>query len=78
MAKIQIRFNTKYLEASSTELKWRLLVDGIEQLASQIEVQVPSYTSEDVIATGETKWHFTCVGEVRWNGSEAVIYPSKE
>ena len=54
-------------------LKWRLLVDGVEFLASTIEIHVPSVTTEDIIATGETKWHLTCEGQVNWLGNVAKI-----
>ena len=73
MAKIQIRFNTKYLEGTRPELKWRVLVDGEEFLASVVHVHVSCTTTEDIIATGETKWHMTCHGRVEWKGAEAHI-----
>ncbi len=73
MKLIKIRFNTKYLEAADTSLKWRLLVDDQELLASHVELQVPAETSEDVIASGETKWHFRCQGVLHWQGTRATI-----
>ena len=73
MAKIQIRFNTKYLEGGRPDLKWRVLIDGEEFLASSVHMRVPSTTTEDIISTGETKWHITCEGRVDWKGDEAHI-----
>jgi len=35
-----------------------------EHLVREIEVSVPCFTSEDIIETGETKWHLSCVGEL--------------
>lgn len=73
MALIQIRFNTKYLEGSRPELKWRVLVDGEEFLARHVHMKVASTTTEDVISTGETKWHITCQGRIEWKGDDAYI-----
>ena len=72
MAKIQIRFNTKYLEGDP-RMKWRLLIDGKEFLAQDIKINVPSFTTEDIIETGEMKWHLSCVGEVVWQGAVATV-----
>lgn len=73
MARIQIRFNTKYLEGNRPELKWRILVDGQEFLARIVHINVASRTTEDVIATGETKWHISCEGQIQWKSDEAHI-----
>lgn len=74
MALIKIRFNTKYLEGDQT-LKWRILVDDIEYLAENIQVNVPCATSEDVIETGEVKWHLSCEGKITWKNKTAIVNP---
>jgi hypothetical protein len=52
---------------------WRVLGDGEEFLASVVHVHVSCTTTEDIIATGETKWHITCHGRVEWKADEAHI-----
>lgn len=78
MSKIKIRFNTKYTEAHSEDLKWRVLIDDTEYLASSIFIEVPSYTSQDVLPTGELKWHITCSGFPCWKGTQVIIKVKSE
>ncbi len=72
MASIKMRFNTKYMEGDQS-LMWRILVDETEYLAQTIRVNVPCFTSEDIIETGETKWHITCEEQVTWQSQTELV-----
>ncbi len=73
MHHILIRFNTKFEEADSPDLKWRVVIDGKEHLASHVKVMVPTETTQDVIEGGILKWHISCYGAPEWDGSEVTI-----
>ena len=73
MQRIQIRFNTKFAESPGSRLKWRVLVNGAEHLASHVKVCVPCETTEDVIEEGVVKWHLTCQGSAVWSGDAITI-----
>ncbi len=77
MSRFQIRFNTKYLESSNPSLKWRLLVDGVEHLASRIQIDVPCETTEDRVTEGGQeniqKWHISGNGKPVWTGTDVRI-----
>mgnify|MGYP003330389640 FL=1 len=70
MKEILIRFNTKALP--NDPLVWRIIVDGIEHLASGFEITgfIQDYTNE---YQGETKWNVKCKGKLDWKGSKAII-----
>ncbi len=73
LADIKIRFNNKYLEAGDPDLKWRLLEDGHEKLARDIRVNVPCWTTHDILPGGIEKWHLSCRGRITWNGESATV-----
>ena len=56
---VKIRFNTEWEKTPGGEFKWRVLVDGREQLAKSVTFEVPCYTTEDVLPDGRRKWHLT-------------------
>jgi hypothetical protein len=64
---IQIRFNTDKEKISKELPAWRVLVDGIEYLAKDVRIEVPMWTSEDILPTGQKKWHLSCEGDVIWD-----------
>lgn len=74
---IQIRFNTEKEKVSGELPAWRVLVDGVEHLAKNVRVEVPMWTTEDILPTGQRKWHLSCEGELHWvenlPGGECVI-----
>lgn len=72
---IQIRFNTDKERVSATAPAWRVLIDGVEFLASDVRVEVPMWTSEDILPTGIKKWHLTCEGEAHFDepGGNCII-----
>lgn len=69
--RILIRFNTKWQE-DPDHRKWRVLVNGIEQLAHKVIISVECDTIEEPVE-GVQKYHFHCVGEVRWEGDTALV-----
>jgi hypothetical protein len=78
MSLIQIRFNTKFKEAPSEDLKWRIVVDGEEFLAKSLLIKTPCFTSEDLLPTGELKYHLSCRGTVQWQDGHAVVTDLKK
>lgn len=52
---------------------WRVLIDGQEYLAQNVRVEVPMWTTEDLLPTGQRKWHLSCEGEVHWADNSCVI-----
>lgn len=69
---IQIRFNTEKEKSDATAPPWRVLVNGHEFLALKVEIQVPTWTSEDILPSGQRKWHLSCKGEAHWDDSRRV------
>jgi hypothetical protein len=57
--KVQIRYNTNYPKTS--DKKWRVLIDGVQNLVDEIEINRPCYTSEDIVkgddGTDIVKYH---------------------
>jgi len=56
---VQIRFNTEWEKTDGGQYKWRVLVDGRERLAKSVRIEVPCFTTEDVLPDGRRKWHVT-------------------
>lgn len=54
---VNIRFNNSCEDGIHV---WRLIIDGEEHLAANVIINCNSWTSQDVIPTGETKWHISC------------------
>ena len=72
MYKVKIRYNTKVSEGS--DLNWRVLIDGVEHLASFVRLHLPTYTSNELI-DGVVKWHISCdANRIEWNETECNIY----
>lgn len=69
---IKIRYNTN---VDDDFLYWRVLIDGVEHLASDIKINVPSYSTKDFIEGVGMKHHITCESEnVIWDeGNKSVI-----
>jgi len=71
MPTIKIRYNT---QCRDDVHHWRVLVDGIETLASEVRIESPSYTTRDLIEGIGEKWHLTTEATtVEWQGSRCVI-----
>lgn len=74
-SKIKIRFNTEKLTDPNCP-PWRVIINGVERLAEEVRMEVPSFTSEDEIAPGLIKWHVNCVGIPVWIESRYCIIQS--
>jgi hypothetical protein len=66
---IQLRFNTEKEKVNGALPPWRVLVDGVEHLAASVRFEVPTWTTEDLLPSGQKKWHISCAGEVFWDDS---------
>lgn len=73
MSEIKIRFNTEKARSDPAAPAWRVLVDGVERLAESVRMDTEMWTSEDVLPSGETKWHLTGYGEAVWDGLACAI-----
>lgn len=69
MSHIQIRFNTK---ANGSLLVWRVIVNGQEYLAEQIEIIGTCY-GEQSIVDGNNKYNIACDGTISWIDNKAII-----
>jgi uncharacterized membrane protein len=70
MHNVKIRYNT---EAGDSNLKWRVVIDGKEQLASQVEILVPMTTTQDTI-NGVEKWHVSASPDIiSWEGTNVTL-----
>ena len=73
---IQIRYNTDREKIDMGLKPWRILIEGQEQLATEVFIEVPCWTSQDTLANGLVKWHISCRGKAIWNeqgGCKIVI-----
>lgn len=65
MKTVKIRYNT---DVNDNFLYWRVLIDGVENLASDIKINVPSYATKDFIEGVGMKHHITCESDnIVWN-----------
>ena len=69
----QIRYNTKN---NGGPLKWRIIVDGEEMLASHIEIRGYIYGEASVV-DDDQKMNMACDGKIYWHGTRAEIITSK-
>lgn len=69
MSHFQIRYNTKN---SGGPLKWRVIIDGKETLASHIEIDGHVY-GESSFVDGDEKINIACDGKIHWDGASAKI-----
>lgn len=67
---LKLRYNTE----NTGTLFWRALIDGVEHLADHVELQVPSYTSQDTLPDGRIKWHISAdYNELVWEGTKLIV-----
>ena len=72
MRKVNIRYNTNAAEGDI--LHWRVVIDGIEYLASDVEVNTKLWTTKDFIEGIGWKWHITCESDtIIWNDTKCII-----
>jgi hypothetical protein len=72
MYEVKIRYNTNAV--NSDDLHWRVIVDGKEFLARNVEINIPTYTTKDFIKGVGEKWHITTkANSITWKGENCVI-----
>jgi hypothetical protein len=72
VSKINIRYNTKAKENDT--LHWRVVINGVESLASDVEVNVKLRTTKDWIEGVGWKWHISCESDnIQWQGTKCII-----
>ena len=62
---VKIRFNTEYCK-DNTRKKWRVIVDGVQNLVDDVEIMCKSYTTEDIVnleGNDIKKWHITALAK---------------
>jgi hypothetical protein len=59
---VKIRFNTNY--PAKSDKKWRVIMDGVEELHKEVELLCNSYTTTEMVLTEEgvlaEKHHISC------------------
>jgi len=72
MYEVKIRYNTN--AKNSDDLHWRVLIDGKEFLAKNVEINTPTYTTKDFIKEVGEKWHITTkANSITWKGDVCEI-----
>ena len=68
---VKIRYNH---DAGESPLKWRLVVNGVESIAEEIQLLLPSYTTSDFIEGVGQKYHISCQPDlIIWDGSKVTL-----
>lgn len=68
---VKIRFNN---ECKDSLLIWRVLIDDVEHLASEVLINSPSFTSTDHLPEGKIKHHVSAYyTELIWEGNTLII-----
>lgn len=76
MIDVKIRWNTRCTDNRSY---WRILIDGVESVCSNVLVEVPTYTTQDTVwdtLRGEEvhKHHISCkANKIIWKGDVVVV-----
>ena len=76
MIDVKVRWNT---QCEDNHTYWRIIVDGIEHLCSNIIFEIPVHTTRDVVwdtvrATKVDKHHISCLAnEVIWKGDVVIV-----
>lgn len=76
MIDVKVRYNTLCEDNHSF---WRILIDGVEQIASNIIVEIPMNTTRDDVWDSNrnqmvNKHHFSCkASEVIWKGDVVIV-----
>lgn len=74
---VKIRYNTT---CNDNRLYWRVIIDGEEQLASDIQINVPTITTKDYVFDSKIedmayKHHITCYSDkINWDDDILFIY----
>jgi hypothetical protein len=80
MTLIRFRFNTKCHETPGGEWKWRIMLEQAgefhEILVKRIFVNVPTFTTEDILPIIGVKYHVACRGTLDIQDGVATISAS--
>jgi len=69
---VKIRYNTN--AKAEDILHWRVLIEGVEHLASNVTVNCATQTTKDYIEGIGTKWHISCnPTQIEWVGTECIL-----
>ena len=70
MKKLMMRFNTE----NKGCLFWRVVIEGREYLADNVQFKVPTFTSQDLLPGAIKKWHISAVYEqLHWEGTNLTV-----
>lgn len=68
---VKIRYNHN---VGDTGLFWRVIINGVEYLASDLEIHGAAYTTQDEIPGVGMKYHITCEADsIRWENDKIVL-----
>ena len=76
MIDIKIRYNTL---CEDNHLFWRVLINGVEHVASNIIIEIPMFTTRDLVFDPNKnqmvdRHHISCeANEVIWKGDVVII-----
>lgn len=76
MIDIKVRYNTL---CTDNHMFWRILIDGVENTASNIIFEIPPHTTRDTVYdlsrdSDVDKHHISCIAnEVVWKGDVVII-----
>ena len=76
MIDVKLRYNTL---CDDNYLYWRILIDGVEHLASNVLLEIPVHTTRDIVwdpnrQINLEKHHLSCTAsEVIWKGDVVII-----
>jgi len=76
MIDVKIRWNTL---CDDNHMFWRILIDGVERTASNVIVEIPVYTTRDMVFDPKRndnvdKHHISCqANEVIWKGDVVIV-----
>jgi hypothetical protein len=76
MKSIKIRYNTI---CDDDKLYWRVIIDGEEKLASEVNIEVPAFTTKDYVFDSKIgdmayKHHITCHSDnIIWDNDILTI-----
>jgi hypothetical protein len=68
---VNVRFNT---ECNDERLYWRVLIDGVEHLAENIQISVPCFTSKDFLSDQNVFKHHISYVANRLEWEERTLY----
>lgn len=72
--KIQLRYNTECKGESN--LYWRVVINGVQHLASNVFFNLPTITTRDYFENIGFKHSISCETEnLIWNGTELTVNP---